>query len=78
MSNVSGGTNTYCPFYICERERTITCEGVNDDCQILQRFGTVTQRFEHQQKYCFTKNYMKCPIANAANFKYGGGENEHS
>lgn len=72
MANIAGGTLTFCPFYIREWEKTITCEGFYGGGEVLQRFNTASQRVVHQHKYCFTQNYNECPIARELNKRYGG------
>lgn len=60
--NVRGGTDTYCPFYVREALKSITCEGQVGDC-VMHRFKTRDDLLAWQARYCFGKGYKQCPQA---------------
>lgn len=60
--NVRGGTDTYCPFYVREALKSITCEGQVGDC-VMHRFKTCAEMRMWQEQYCFGRGYKQCPQA---------------
>ena len=70
MSNFTGGANTVCPFYECENQTSITCEGVYIPSVITMKFKSGKDKKQWQEKYCFLFEYNNCPIARGLIEKY--------
>lgn len=78
MPNTTGGAKTKCPFYIKDAEKSISCEGMNDDvrCMVI-RFRSEEEKAAYQEQKCQTYEYAsRCWIAAALTKKYEGGEAE--
>ena len=52
------GHITLCPYYVNEREKTISCEDVG------RRFRSKKERMDYMEQYC-DKDYMQCKYAQA-------------
>lgn len=52
MSNSLGNVNTKCPYYICETEKSITCEGISENTKNVTRFEEGKEKKKHQDRYC--------------------------
>lgn len=59
-----------CPYYKCESQCVIYCEGVEDNCCIHVAFATKPQRREYEKRFC-QDCWGKCMIAEAHNRKWG-------
>lgn len=67
--NVSGTTDTKCPYYIREALYSISCEGIIDGTDLMVRFATIEMRKEHQENFCYY--YPNgCPVCLANDEKY--------
>ena len=58
-----------CPYYKCESQCVIYCEGVEENSSIHMAFATKPQRKEYEQKLCYNC-WWKCMIADAHNRKW--------
>lgn len=64
MGNYTAGARTFCPFYIKESDKGITCEGVVPGTTQLMRFDTMQDKRKHQKAHCERKDYAAlCPLA---------------
>lgn len=72
MSKRSVDENVFvkCPYYKCESQCVIYCEGVETNCCIHLAFATKTQRKEYEKNFCMGR-WEKCMIAEAHNRKWG-------
>ena len=68
--NVRGGTDTFCPYYVREANKSITCEGIIAGTYSQQRFDTEADLHDFQSRNCFTRSYDRCPLAAALIEKY--------
>ena len=64
-----GGANTKCPFFIRESELQITCEGIIQEANTINKFPTEKQKIEFQVQQCF-KYPNECPLARLNEEKY--------
>lgn len=58
-----------CPFYASSGKLTITCEGVIENTEMMNRFRTAELRMEHQKSHCF-RYPNDCPIAKEIEAQY--------
>jgi hypothetical protein len=54
---MSNGRYTYCPFYIDENKRSISCEDV------CRHFSSLDEKYGWMRQYCDTMEWEKCPFA---------------
>ena len=59
-----------CPYYKCESQCVIYCEGVEQNSCIHVAFATKTQRKDYEKQFCQGR-WGKCMIADAHNRKWG-------
>jgi len=59
-----GVVNTDCPFYLRESEKTITCEGVEEETMAKKEFKDRSQKEAFQKTYCFA-GCKRCANAEA-------------
>lgn len=70
MANKTEGVMAVCPFWEGDGMKAIFCEGiVGVHCTIS--FDRITERVRHEEKYCCTHEYARCPRAEALLQKYG-------
>ncbi|MEG2152226.1 MAG: helix-turn-helix transcriptional regulator [Clostridia bacterium] len=70
MANVRGGTDTFCPYYVREANKSITCEGMIAGTYSQQRFDSEADLHDFQAQNCSTQSYDRCPLAAALIEKY--------
>ena len=58
-----------CPYYKCESQCVIYCEGVEDNSSIHMAFATKNQRKEYEKEYCYS-GWARCMVADAHNRKW--------
>lgn len=58
-----------CPFYVSMATKSITCEGITDDCILKIIFKDSTQRDKHREIFC-DRHYRKCEIYGILEKKY--------
>lgn len=68
--NVDENVFVKCPYYKCESQCVIYCEGVEDKNCIHMAFATKIQRKEYEKQFC-QNCWGKCMIAAAHNRKWG-------
>lgn len=56
-----GETRTMCPYYLREREKSITCEGAAKGSEVMFRYETREEK-RKAQRICFSYP-NNCPIA---------------
>lgn len=60
-----------CPFYVKSGKKTITCEGITDDCATNLIFESEEARNQHRHLFCDSQaNYKKCEIYKVLEEKY--------
>lgn len=72
MANYSGGVDAFCPFYVKEADKSISCEGFYDGNTLMTRFPSKEAKIEFMRKRCETKDYKSCMLAAALIRKYEG------
>lgn len=61
----NNGKISYCPYYIAEHQKTITCEDT------IRRFSSVKNKTDWQKSYCHRKKeWIRCPYAKAIDDLY--------
>lgn len=70
MANKAGGTNTICPYYVREANKSITCEGTVSGTLSQHRFDSEQEMLQFQTQFCCTRTYSRCPHAASLNEKY--------
>ena len=58
-----------CPFYRSMASKSISCEGITDDCFIMLIFMSAEMRDQHRKIFC-EKNYKNCEICRMLREKY--------
>ena len=58
-----------CPFYRSMAQKSITCEGITDDCVLKLLFTSPDKRDLHRQIFCECK-YKNCEIYTMLENKY--------
>jgi hypothetical protein len=58
-----------CPFYIAMATKSITCEGITDECTTKLLFTTIGKRDLHREIFCEC-NYSKCEVNRMLEKKY--------
>lgn len=71
-----GEQDIICPYYVNQNKYALICEGILEEAYSLSmnRFGTVTKKKNHMDKYCCCYDYKKCPYAAVMEGIYGGNE----
>lgn len=59
-----------CPYYKCQSQSVIYCEGAWENSCIHLAFGGKAQRREYQRQFC-RDDWNRCIIAGAQNRKWG-------
>lgn len=65
--------STICPFYKCEDESGIVCEGIvpHTSIKVIQnKPHNKAYKRQYKETYCDTFQYGECPIATVLNQKY--------
>ena len=71
MASYSGGAKAFCPFYLKESKKSITCEGLIDGVDSLMRFRDETAKKNYQENHCNSERYyLRCRHAKALHEKY--------
>lgn len=58
-----------CPFYQSSATQSITCEGVNSECELKLLFQSPRQRDIYRRQFC-DKDYQACLVSIMLNSKY--------
>lgn len=58
-----------CPFYLSNGKRSISCEGITDECKITLLFKSQEERDKHRSIFCDAK-YQNCEICAMLEKKY--------
>jgi hypothetical protein len=58
-----------CPYYLSTSKKSITCEGITDDCTLKLLFVSAEKRDLHRKIFC-EKRYTNCEIFNMLEKKY--------
>ena len=58
-----------CPFYIQMDYKTITCEGVTDDCTCVLKFNNHEAKTQHRKIFC-SRKYENCELYTMLEKKY--------
>lgn len=73
MANYSGGASVICPFYIREKDKSISCESHIGDSN-LTRFSSPEAKVTWQKYACCRKDYAaRCEYARLMQEKYEDG-----
>ena len=59
-----------CPYYKCQTQCVIYCEGVEQNSNIHMAFATKPQLKEYQEQFC-RDDWSDCMIAEGHNRKWG-------
>ncbi len=66
-----------CPFYNCETNALIICEGVEPNTTIHIAFGNQRRKKQYCEEYCYNcKKYNKCRVARMLEEKWDENENK--
>lgn len=69
MARYQNDVEIQCPFYKNIGMKSITCEGITDDCVTKILFNTLQLRDEHCKIFCECK-YQNCEIYTMLEKKY--------
>lgn len=58
-----------CPFYLDSEARSITCEGITDECKMKIEFKNRNARNQHRSIFCDAK-FENCEVFRAIKEKY--------
>ena len=58
-----------CPFFHSCGKKSISCEGITDDCTIYLMFTSKQKRDQHREIFCNAK-YENCELCQVINSKY--------
>ena len=50
-----------CPFYSTMDSKSITCEGITDECWCILRFSTMEAKSQHRKIFC-SRKYENCEL----------------
>ena len=64
-----GMVDTQCPFYIKEANKSITCEGMKEECNLCIKFQSEEEKLKYQEENCF-KYPNGCEIRKINEEKY--------
>ena len=70
MAHYTGGVNSICPFYEHEARLSITCEGMCGELSGIRKFQDEGRKKAWQEKFCFERQYLRCPYAGLLENKY--------
>lgn len=70
MPNKTIDALVFCPFYVCEGECTISCEGILDGCVMVHRFSGKNDKLAHEADFCTSTACVNCPVFLALQGKY--------
>lgn len=65
-----------CPFYSCEEDVKLHCEGVEPRTSIHLTFRSPAELLEYRKRYCESA-YGRCRLAKMLYEKYNQGEEHH-
>ena len=54
-----------------ENDKTLTCEGCTWGSTTTMRFAKTQQKTAWQEEICARYHFRRCPLASAAEMKYG-------
>lgn len=63
------GVPVFCPFWKCETQRSITCEGVIG-VRSQNIFYKMSEKTKHRDEYCMSSNCKRCLMHQALLKKY--------
>lgn len=69
--NVDENVFAKCPYYNCESQCVIFCEGAEKDNGIHMAFATKAQKKEYEKRFCCSCSWPSCLIADAHNRRWG-------
>jgi hypothetical protein len=69
MARIQNDVEIKCPFYITIATKSITCEGITDECTTKLLFNTPKLRDKHCRIFCENK-YQYCEIYRMLEAKY--------
>lgn len=58
-----------CPFYLSEGTKSLSCEGITDDCRIYLLFNSKEKRDRHRKIFC-EEHYKCCELYGILERKY--------
>jgi hypothetical protein len=67
--NVVENAFVQCPYYKCERQSVIFCEGAEENSSIHMAFSSSTQRKQYEKQFC-QQCWKNCMIADAHNRRW--------
>lgn len=67
--NVVENASVQCPYYKCERQSVIFCEGAEENSSIHMAFSSSTQRKQYEKQFC-QQCWKNCMIADAHNRRW--------
>lgn len=67
--NVVENAFAQCPYYKCERQSVIFCEGAEENSSIHMAFSSSTQRKQYEKQFC-QQCWKNCMIADAHNRRW--------
>lgn len=72
MPNKTIDAQVFCPFYIREDDRSISCEALigGSGCSSVQRFPSREQKVFHEREFCTGVDCAACPVFAALYAKY--------
>lgn len=64
MPNKTIDALVFCPFYISENDRSITCEALigGTGCSSVHRFPTRERKVAHELDFCTGRTCVNCPV----------------
>lgn len=69
MSTMFDDVYVKCPFFLSSGKRTISCEGITDDCTTILNFSSQEKRNLQRRIFCDDK-YKCCEIYRMLREKY--------
>ena len=75
MANKNIDALVYCPFYITETSKSISCEGMVGKLTV-SRFGSASDKKHHQFNFCTGKSCVGCPVYKGVIENYSDEERE--
>ena len=77
MANKTIDALVFCPYYVCEGNNTITCEGIVGTYTI-SRFDTPEAKKEHEYNFCVDRHCQGCGVYSALATNYAASYTESS
>lgn len=60
---------TRCPYYRCDRQKAVGCEGLCSGMLVYMSFGAGSSKRRYKNRYCRSK-WTACPWAQTQNRRY--------